>query len=59
MCLKGGARKMDEPLVSKRKLTRLGHSKYVLIPAYSKIADEKEVLVAVYDDQVIIRPVKR
>jgi len=50
---------MDEPLVSKRKLTRLGHSKYVLIPAYSKIADEKEVLVAVYDDQVIIRPVKR
>ena len=50
---------MDEPLVSKRKLTRLGCSKYVLIPAYCKIADEKEVLVYVYEDRVVIRSVKR
>ena len=50
---------MDEPLVSKRKLIRLGCSKYVLIPAYCRFIDVKEVLVAVYDDQVVIKPVKR
>jgi len=48
---------MDEPLVSRRKLTRLGHSKYVLIPAYCKIADEKEVLVVVHEGYIVIKPV--
>ena len=50
---------MDEPLVSKRKLTRLGHSKYVLIPAYCRFIDVKEVLVYVYEDWIVIRPAKK
>jgi len=53
-----GLRKMSEPYRYRKKLISTGNSKYVLIPADWKHHDDKEVIVEVYDNKVIIKPVK-
>ena len=50
---------MIQPLISKRKTLKIGHSNYVLIPAYWPHSSAKAVIVEVYDDKVIITPAKR
>ena len=49
---------MSEPYKYRKRLLKSGTSKYVLIPAEWKHIDDKEVIVDVYDDKVVIRPAK-
>ena len=49
---------MSEPYRYRKKLLSVGCSKYVLIPADWKHRDDKEVIVEVYDNEIIIKPVK-
>lgn len=58
MKLKGGAVKMIEPLRSRRKLLKIGNSKYVLIPAYWQYTKRDAVIVEVFDNKVVITPAR-
>ena len=49
---------MSEPYRYRKRLCWVGTSRYVLIPAEWKHIDDKEVIVEVYDDKVVIKPVK-
>lgn len=50
---------MNEPYRYRKKLLSVGCSKYALIPADWKHIDDKEVIVEVHEDKVVITPVKK
>jgi len=49
---------MSEPYRFRKRLLSVGCSRYVLIPCDWKHINDKDVVVEVYDDKVIIKPVK-
>ena len=50
---------MDEkPYRYRKKLVKIGNSRYVIMPACWNHHDDKEITVEVYKDKVVILPVK-
>ena len=50
---------MEEPYRYRKRLVSVGCSKYVLIPAEWKYIDDKEVIVEVWPDAIIVSPAKK
>jgi len=48
-----------EPYRYKKKLLMSGTSKYSIIPATWKYHKVKEVIIEVYEDKIVIRPLKK
>jgi hypothetical protein len=49
---------MSEPLRYIKRLCKYGNGLYVLIPSDWKHHSEKEVVMEIYDDKIVITPVK-
>ena len=49
---------MIEPYKYRKKILKSGGSKYVLIPADWSHIDDKTVIVEVWSDKIVIKPVK-
>jgi len=50
---------MAEPYRYRKRLVSVGCSKYVLIPAEWEHIDDKEVIVEVWPDKIVVLPAKK